>query len=241
MEMGRLDRIKLINFLLKQKTDNNYLEIGVFNGHAFFRIKSNFKIAVDPDFKFGFFRKFTKIFTNPYNIFNKYFQKTSDSFFSEDAPGLFRSKKIDVSLVDGMHEYAFALRDVENVLKYLDNDGIIIMHDCNPLTEEASIGYDEWIAGGKKIPWNGDLWKTIVHLRSFRKDVNVFVLDCDHGLGIVTKRTPENNLNFSVDQIDSFTYQEFNKNRAEWLNLKDPNYIYEYLQNSKIIRKLSND
>ena len=235
LEIDKMDRIKLIKLLLRQKPNNNYLEIGVFNGHAFFRIKSNFKIAVDPDFRFGFFRKASKIFVNPYNIFNKYFSKTSDSFFDEDASNLFQSKKIDVALVDGMHEYAFALRDVENVLNYLDNDGLIIMHDCNPLTEEASIGYDEWIAGGKKIPWNGDLWKTIVHLRSFRKDINVFVLACDHGLGIITKRTPENNLNFSVDEINSLTYQEFNKNRDKWLNLKDPNYIYGYLQNAKII------
>lgn len=230
-----MDRIKLIKFLLKQKKSKNYLEIGVFNGHVFFKVKSKFKIGVDPEFQFDFLRKLGKTLINPYNLFNKYFLKTSDRFFSEIAPDLLQNKKIDVSLVDGMHEYHFALRDVENTLKYLDNDGMIIMHDCNPLSEEASVTFEEWKAKGMTGTWNGDLWKTIIHLRSLRKDINVFVLDCDHGLGIITKRKPENSLNFSPEEINALTYQQFNANRTQWLNLKTVDYIFDYLQNSKII------
>jgi hypothetical protein len=230
-----MDRIKIIKYLLKQKKSKNYLEIGVFNGHVFFKVKSKFKIAVDPEFQFDFLRKFGKTLLNPYNLFNKYFLKTSDLFFSEVAPNLLLNKKIDIALVDGMHEYHYALRDVENTLNYLDNDGIIIMHDCNPLTEEASITFSEWEAKGMTGTWNGDLWKTIVHLRSVRKDINVFVLNCDHGLGIIAKRKPENTLNFSADEINALTYQEFNANRNEWLNLKNADYIFEYLKTQKIV------
>jgi len=148
---------------------------------------------------------------------------------------LLQNKKIDIALVDGMHEYHYALRDVENTLKYLHNDGIIIMHDCNPLTEEASIPFTEWEAKGMTGTWNGDLWKTIVHLRSLRKDINVFVLDCDHGLGIITKRKPENTLNFSPEEIETLTYSQFNANRTAWLNLKKTGYIFEYLKTEKIV------
>lgn len=230
-----MDRIKLIKFLLNQKESKNYLEIGVFNGHVFFKVKSTFKIAVDPEFKFDFLRKTGKTIINPFNLFNKYYLKTSDDFFNEDAAVLFHSKKIDISLIDGMHEYGFALRDVENTLRYLDENGIIIMHDCNPLTKEASIPFNEWEAKGMTGTWNGDLWKTIVHLRSLRKDINVFVLSCDHGLGVITKRKPENSLDFSVEQINSMTYQDFDKNRDQLLNLKTPDYIFQYLQTTKII------
>lgn len=163
-----MNRVKLIQLLMKQKGLKNYLEIGVFNGHVFFRVKSTFKIAVDPEFKFDVLRKIGKTIINPYNIFNKYFLKTSDDFFKQNAPPLFQKNKIDIALVDGMHEYAYALRDVENILNYLSNDGVIIMHDCNPATKEAARTYEEWNKAGSTGQWNGDVWKAIVHhLRRF--------------------------------------------------------------------------
>jgi hypothetical protein len=225
-----MERVTLIQSLMKQKGLKNYLEIGVFNGHVFFRVKSNFKIAVDPEFAFDALRKIGKCFVNPYNLFNKYFSKTSDVFFAQDAPQLFVQKKVEISLVDGMHEYEFALRDVENILKYLSDDGVIIMHDCNPQTKEEAGTYEQWKSIGKTGQWNGDVWKTILHLRSFRKDIDVFVLDCDQGLGIVTKRKPENNLDLSLEQIKSFTYQDFDANRKQWINLKPVSFIYEYFK-----------
>ena len=225
-----MNRITLIQSLMKQKGLKNYLEIGVFNGHVFFRIESTFKIAVDPEFKFDALRKIGKTIINPYNLFNKYFSKTSDDFFAQDAGHLFAQNKINIALVDGMHEYAYALRDVENILNYLSDDGVIIMHDCNPATKEAGRTYEEWKAMGSSGQWNGDVWKAIVHLRTLRKDIDVFVLDCDYGLGIITKRKPENNLNFSLQQIKSFTYEDFNANRAQWINLKRADYSYEYFK-----------
>jgi len=215
---------------MKQKRLKNYLEIGVFNGHVFFRVKSNFKIAVDPEFAFDTLRKIGKILINPYNLFNNYFSKTSDDFFAQDAPSLFAQKKVEIALVDGMHEYEYALRDVENILKYLSDDGIIVMHDCNPQTAEEAGTYEQWKSIGNTGQWNGDVWKTILHLRSFRKDIDVFVLDCDQGLGIVPKRKPENNPDLSLEQIKSFTYQDFDANRQQWINLKPVSYIYEYFK-----------
>ena len=225
-----MNRITLIQSLMKQKGLKNYLEIGVFNGHVFFRIESTFKIAVDPEFKFDALRKIGKTIINPYNLFNKYFSKTSDDFFAQDAGHLFAQNKINIALVDGMHEYAYALRDVENILNYLSDDGVIIMHDCNPATKEAGRTYEEWKAMGSSGQWNGDVWKAIVHLRTLRKDIDVFVLDCDYGLGIITKRKPENSLSFSLQQINSFTYEDFNANRAQWINLKRADYSYKYFK-----------
>lgn len=108
-----MNRVELIQSLMKQKCLANYLEIGVFNGHVLFRIKSTFKIAVDPEFTFDAVRKIGKTFINPYNLFNKYFSKTSDDFFKEDAQDIFAQKKVEIALVDGMHEYEYALRDVK--------------------------------------------------------------------------------------------------------------------------------
>src|SRR6266516_7809074 len=126
-----MDRITLVAELMAKKNLSNYLEIGVFNGRVFFRIKSKFKVAVDPAFAFDTWRMVGMFFSNPFNIFNRYFEKTSDAFFNEDAPKVFASQKCEISFIDGMHEYDYALRDVENTLKYLSDDGVIVMHDCN--------------------------------------------------------------------------------------------------------------
>jgi len=215
---------------MKQKGLSNYLEIGVFNGHVLFKVKSKFKIAVDPEFRFDFLRKTGKTILNPYNLFNTYFSKTSDDFFKEDAPDLFVKKKVHVALIDGMHEYAFSLRDVENTLNHLSDDGIIILHDCNPQTKVAGGSFEEWAARGSNGAWNGDVWKTILHLRSSRDDINVFVLDCDHGLGIVTKGKPENKLNYNLEDINQFKYEDLEANRELWINLKPADYCYDYFK-----------
>jgi len=225
---GQMDRLYVIEKLMQSKKLKNYLEIGVFNGHIFFRIKSPFKIAVDPEFRFDFFRKLGKIFLNPSNINNKYFSKTADDFFAQDAPTVIGNKKIEISLIDGMHEYEYALRDIENTLKYLSDDGVIVVHDCNALTKEANVSFADWKARNFSGTWNGDVWKTIVHLRSLRKDIDAFVLDTDHGLGIITKRKPLQTLSFSKEQIKNFTYEDFDKNRKEWLNLQPTEYFHKY-------------
>jgi hypothetical protein len=98
-----MDRISLITELMAKKNLTNYLEIGVFNGRVFFRVKSTFKIAVDPAFAFDAMRKLGKVFINPHNLFNQYFEKTSDDFFAQDAPRLFAHRQCNLSLIDGMH------------------------------------------------------------------------------------------------------------------------------------------
>lgn len=223
-----MDRQQVIQTLMKEKKLNNYLEIGVFNGHIFFKVKSDFKVAVDPEFRFDTLRKFGKSLLNPANFRNKYFEKTSDAFFQDDAPSLLDNKKFDIALIDGMHEYEYALRDVENTLKYLSPNGVIVMHDCNPKTKLSASSFADWKQREFSGTWNGDVWKVILHMQSLRNDVNSFVLDCDHGLGIITWGAPEKKMNFTKEQISSLSYEDFNKNRKDFINLKAPAYLYEY-------------
>ena len=68
-----MDREQVILQLMREKKLKNYLEIGVFNGHIFFRVKSSFKVAVDPFFRFGTGRKILKTILNPANLNNQYF------------------------------------------------------------------------------------------------------------------------------------------------------------------------
>lgn len=65
-------------------------------------------------------------------------------------------------------------------------------------------------------------------MQSLRKDVNTFVLDCDHGLGVITFGTPEKVMNYTKEQINALTYEDFNKNRKDFINLKPAEYFFEY-------------
>ena len=91
-----MDRLQVIQYLINKKKYKQYLEIGVFNGDVFFKTKVSRKFAVDPLFRFVKETKFKMIFKNVSNLNAKYFTKTSDEFFKDDAPGLFFKKKIDI-------------------------------------------------------------------------------------------------------------------------------------------------
>jgi hypothetical protein len=223
-----MDRSDVIQYLINKKKYKRYLEIGVFNGEVFFKIKAPHKYAVDPVFRFVRETKYKMMFKNVSNANAKYFTKTSDDFFKNDSPKLFSKRKIDICFIDGMHEFDFVLRDTLNTLKYLDDNGVIILHDCNPLTADAEVSYAEWKKRGFAAEWNGDVWKIIVYLRSLVDDINVFTLDTDQGLGIITKGLGRVKLNFTEEQIRQMTFKDIDSNREQWLNLKPESYLLEY-------------
>ena len=231
----KIDRIKIVQDIINRKKSANYLEIGVLAGDAFLRIMARRKWAVDPEFKIGLAKKFRYYFKNPYNMFNTYFSMESDAFFERES-SLLSVHGIDVAFIDGLHTFEQSLQDVQNTLKYLNKNGVIVLHDCNPVSEAAAYPA-KCIDEVRKINppgfegiWNGDVWKTIAYLRATRKDLNVFVLDCDFGLGVVTRGTPENMLEYSAEAVRNLTYRDLSENRESLLNLKDARFIEEFLE-----------
>ena len=140
---------------------------------------------------------------------------TSDEFFKNIAPTL--NYKYDVIFIDGLHHTDQVDKDISNSLLYLEPNGTIILHDCNPINElrqQVPPNFDIWELG-----WNGDVWKSIVKFRkNFSSDVyNTFVINADEGLGVIENNTPGNPLNLDIPK--DLTYDFFNKNRKELLNL----------------------
>jgi len=225
-----MQRLELIQQLIDARGYSTYLEIGVLGGGVFFKVKCKRKIAVDPDFRFNWKGKLGEMWSNPSNIAASYFEMTSDRFFEIESDNAFGRTKVDLVLVDGMHEFDFALRDVENSLRYLSEDGVIVMHDCNPLTAEASCTYDEWKQRNFTGHWNGDVWKVILYLRQARTDLDVFVADCDHGLGVIAKLGPTKLESPAVNKaaIRALGFKDLDDNRTEWLNLKPPSYLTRF-------------
>ena len=65
------------------------------------------------------------------------FKMTSDHFFDSLDRGTILHKKtrFGVIFIDGLHLADQVDRDISNSLRYLAQDGFIVLHDCNPPTE----------------------------------------------------------------------------------------------------------
>ncbi len=230
-----MNRIKAVQRALDGRVKPVYLEIGVSRGLAFRRISADEKIAVDPAFSLS---ARSRAQADGKARVTHYFEMSSDDFFANEA-ALLEQCRIDVALIDGQHSYMQVVRDVENTLRYLRDDGVIFLHDCNPpfaLAARPAASWHDFVAqqrGPLVIGlWNGDVWKAIVHLRSVRNDLQVATLKCDFGVGVVRKGSPDSQLSYSPAEIEALTYKDLAADRKRLLNLKPPRYLGEFLGTS---------
>jgi len=235
--MENINRIKIIQSILaKKKSNHTYLEIGVARGDCFLKIRAKRKIGIDPYYRIAK-RKTLKykitdfLYWHRTNLFNI----TSDNFFINHS-NIFNMNKIDVAFIDGLHSYEQSLIDVHNCLKYLNDDGVILIHDCHPLSDASahpakSLEHAESMnLPGWTGQWCGDVWKTIVNLRAIESNLKIYVLDCDYGMGVVYKGIPEKMLSYSDTEIDEMSFSELESKKAEILNIKPPDYLFKILK-----------
>lgn len=217
-----ITRTTVVQRLIDQSKDRLYLEIGVFVGHNFLQIDANKKVAVDPVCRI----KHTDAF--PGNAL--FYEVPSDQFFKEKMDDIL-DEKLDVIFIDGLHTYQQSLNDVLNALEFLKDDGVIVMHDCFPKTKAAAHPVQEEAQEMETFQgfWNGDVFKSILWLRSNRPDLEVLVLNADHGLGIVRKRKAESMLSLTDEAIEQMTYEEFAIQQISLLNLKPKEYFNVWL------------
>jgi hypothetical protein len=230
-----VNRIKAVQRALERRTKPIYLEIGVSRGSAFRRISADQKIAVDPAIRLS---ERSRKLADAGARATHYFEMTSDAFFENETTFL-EQHPIDVALIDGLHTYEQVVRDVENTVRYLRDDGVIFLHDCNPalaVIGRPAASYADFLAQQKRPlvmgVWSGDVWKAIVHLRSTRPDLRIAVLKCDLGVGIVRKGSPESRLAYSPAQIATLDYADLAADRKRLLNLKPPAYLGKFLAES---------
>jgi hypothetical protein len=229
-----MNRIKLIQEIIRKQKFRTYLEIGTNKGRSLLPVRCHLKMAVDPGFKIKPQHILKWYMKNPTNFRNRYFRETSDDFFKNREAYLRKKSYVDIALVDGLHTYEQSLKDVMNVLKYLNPQGLIVMHDCYPPDEVAatparSVENAIEIAGDKwKKVWCGEVWKTILYLRKkYPDELDVCVINADFGLGIVRKKSRDE-VDLKIDkslqqEIGSLDYSVIKKDPSG-LNLKDKEF-----------------
>ncbi len=220
-----MNRLDIIQTVINKTGAKNYIEIGIRSGTVLLPLKVSNKIGVDPNIRISWKTKIFYFFTL---LKSKLFGITSDEFFEKHA-GKHLKNGIDVAFVDGMHTYEQSSKDINNCLKYLNKNGVIIVHDCNPTNEAGTIVPRELAqkTKGYSSAWWGDVWKVVADLRSSRNDLEIFVVDEDHGLGIIRKGTPNKMLEYTKQDINNLKYKDLEENREKILNLKK----YDYLNN----------
>ena len=133
-------------------------------------------------------------------------RKTSDEFFSQN------KEFFDCIFIDGLHEYDQVKKDIVNSLKYLNDGGVIFIHDCLPRS------YFEQAVPRCQHVWTGDVWKSIVELRT-DDYLDICVGKLDMGLGIILKRNNSKKLSIPVKDFKKLKYKDFYENYENYLNL----------------------
>ena len=186
-------RFDIINKIIKNKKFKSYLEIGCQNDVNFSRIIIDNKIGVDPQ-SGGTHRM------------------TSDEFFIQN------KDTFDLIFIDGLHIYEQVIKDIDNSLKVLKENGIILIHDCLP----AKIWH-------QTIPqthtsWNGDVWKSIVNLRT-RKEIDTYTIKADQGLGLILKRKNKDILVHDIQNFKKLFFKDYYNHHNKFMRLIDEKRI----------------
>ena len=131
---------------------------------------------------------------------------TSDEFFKNN------KRKFDIIFLDGLHTYEQTIKDINNSLKFINDKGVILIHDCLPKKIWNQI-----------VPriyghWNGDVWKAIVEARTYA-DVDTYTCKADHGLGIILKRSNRNLLKLKINNFKKLKFSDYYRNHEKFMNL----------------------
>lgn len=186
--MGQeMTRTQLLQELIRKFNYQSYLEIGCAMDWNFKQIPAQLKIGVEPHPHHGGTHKMT-----------------SDEFFATN------TQKFDLIFIDGLHIAEQVDKDIQNSLKFLNDNGTIVMHDCNPVEEEAQ---REYVVISN---WNGNCWQSFVKARGF-ENVDACVANFDHGCGVL--RVRPNTEVIKVDEKD-LNWDKLVENRQQWLRLK---------------------
>ena len=180
-------RDQIIQETINRKKYKSFLEIGCDQNQVFSKIKIEKKIGVDP-------------------VSGVTIKDTSDNFFKKNII------KFDIIFIDGLHEYDQVKKDINNSLFFLNDNGVIFLHDCMP----RSFIYQA-VPRARGI-WNGDVWKNIVETRT-KIEIDTYVIHADQGIGMILKRPNRNLLQLKVNNFKKLKYKDFYYNYKKYLNV----------------------
>lgn len=177
------------------KIEDKYLEIGVENGYTFNGVHCLNKTGVDP---------------SPNFTSENLFLKTSDDYFKD----LDKNTRFDIVFIDGLHQSDQVVRDINNSIQFLNENGKILLDDIIPLNydEQLKIPIKHHYQDGilkTLVPWTGDVWKTLYHiLFSYSQyiEFNYFYHPYYRGVAVLQIKESFQIPDSEIDIIDNYNY-----------------------------------
>jgi len=181
------NRHSIIQQTIDRKNYKSYLEIGCDQDELFSKIRIEKKVGVDP-------------------VSGGTVRDTSDGFFKKN------NIKFDIIFIDGLHEYDQIKKDINNSLFFLNDHGVIFLHDCMPKNIISQA-----VPRARAI-WNGDVWKNIVESRT-KLEIDTYVVYADNGVGMILKRPNKNILNLNTNNFKKLKFKDYFYNYKYYLNI----------------------
>jgi hypothetical protein len=188
--------------ILGRKNARNYMEIGVRDGGTIVNAACP-TIGVDPMFAFR---------VNPVGKKRALhlFQMTSDEFFRDYDPRAILGGSVDVSFLDGLHQFEYLLRDFINTEKVSGRDSVIFLDDCMPVNIEMTERVhrrENRVDVARAQWWTGDVWKVVSILRQHRPDLRITPVDVQPtGSIVVSNLNPDSTVLYDryFDILDEY-------------------------------------
>lgn len=177
------DYFDLLDLIHRTTIPRTYVEIGVATGKSLsIALPGTILVGIDPA---GDVR-------HPISGQLHLFRQTSDEFFAGDAlREILGGRPVDVSFVDGLHQFEVVLRDFRNLEAASAPESVIMIHDCVPPSIRVAARDRETGL------WAGDVWKAIIGLRENRPDLTIALVDIPPtGMAVVTGLQPASRVLF---------------------------------------------
>lgn len=190
---------------------NTYLEIGIEYGYTFNNIHCVDKKGIDPDMDLKH--------THSENI---YILTSDDYFENVHDPQI----KYDVIFIDGMHQVEYVLKDINNSIQILNENGCIFINNILPINynEQLKIPYKHHYQNGilkYGEEWTGDVWKVVYYILLNYVDKLTLKYLCNSNYrGVAYVKINEKfNIQINNDIIDEINKYEYFKDYNNYVTL----------------------
>ncbi len=194
----------------------SYLEIGVGEGRSIaLASPPTCTIGVDPE---------PRICWPPQTECHIYSERSDEFFASKRLAVLLAGRPLALVFVDGSHMFQQSLRDFINAEAFCGTRSVVLFHDTIPF-DDVTQRPDR-----QRKFYTGDVWKTVLCLRRFRPDLDVFTVSTPpSGLTVVTGLDPTSrvladNFDSIVAQLGNVPYAEVERTMREKLNVVPNNW-----------------
>ena len=210
---GHLNWLARLHAALAPET---YLEIGIGGGQSLACARPPTRaIAVDPEPRID----------RQLKIHTQIFCETSDAFFDRDRlTSWLGGKPLSLAFIDGLHTFQQCLRDFMHVEPFCGPTSVVLLHDTVPL-DEITQRPDQ-----QRVFYTGDVWKTVLCLKHFRPDLDIFTIAAPwSGLTVIIGLNPSSRIlveryDEAVEQFKALPYASFANRLQEMLCLVPNNW-----------------